>query len=94
MSDDYGFESFIPEIPDDKDFDDLAEETQSDCKHPEITVQLVGEDGNAFSILGAVSGAMRRAGVSKEERDQFMSEAMSGDYDHLLVTCMKWVNVL
>jgi len=68
-------------------------ECTADCKYPEIKVRLVGEDGNAFAILGRVSGAMRKAGVSKEERDQFFAEAMSGDYDHLLQTCMKWVNV-
>jgi len=33
------------------------------------------------------------AGIGKEERDAFMDEAMSGDYDHLLQTCMKWVSV-
>jgi len=62
-------------------------------KHPEITVQLTGEDGNAFAILGAVKEAMRRGGVDKSEIDQFMAEATSGDYDHLLQTAMKWVDV-
>jgi hypothetical protein len=64
-----------------------------DPKYPNITVKLVGNDGNAFAILGRVSGALRRAGVSEEERKQFMSEAMSGDYNHLLQTCMAWVTV-
>jgi len=65
-----------------------------DVKYPDITVKLVGSDGNAFAILGKVSGAMRRAGnVPKEEIDAFMEEATSGDYDHLLATCMKWVDV-
>lgn len=64
-----------------------------ECKHPEIEVQLSGEDGNAFAILGRVTEAMRRAGVSEEERDEFMQEATSGDYDKLLQVCMRWVNV-
>ena len=67
--------------------------SENEVKHPEVTVQLVGGDGNAFAILGAVSKAMRKAGVNQEERDLFMSEATAGDYDHLLQTCMKWVNV-
>lgn len=62
-------------------------------KYPEITVELVGNDGNAFSVLGNVSKAMRRAGLDKSEIDIFMNEAMSGDYDHLLQTVMNWVTV-
>ncbi len=63
------------------------------CKYPSIEVKLVGEDGNAFAILGRVSKAMRRGGVEKSEIDEFMKEATSGDYDHLLQTCMEWVEV-
>lgn len=37
-----------------------------DCKFPNVKVRLVGEDGNAFSIMGKVTGAMRKAGISKE----------------------------
>lgn len=62
-------------------------------KYPKVRVQLTGRDGNAFAILGAVTGALRRAGVSKEERDAFQAEATSGDYDHLLATAMRWVEV-
>ena len=62
-------------------------------KYPEIEVKLTGQDGNAFAILGAVSKALRDAKVSKEEQDQFMNEAMSGDYNHLLRTATSWVSV-
>jgi hypothetical protein len=31
--------------------------------------------------------------VPKEERDAFMAEATSGNYDHLLATCMVWLDV-
>ena len=65
----------------------------SNVKYPEVTVQLVGNDGNAFAVMGAVSKALRRAGVSKEEVDKYKEESMSGDYDHLLRTAMKWVEV-
>jgi hypothetical protein len=27
-------------------------------RHPEVTVQLTGTDGNAFSVLGAVKNAL------------------------------------
>lgn len=62
-------------------------------KFPQINVKLLGKDSNAFSILGAVSRELRNAGVTKEEQDAFMDEAMSGDYNHLLVTVQKWVRV-
>ena len=62
-------------------------------KHPEVEVQLTGTDGNAFAVLGHVQKAMRRAGVPAEEISQFVGEATSGDYNHLLATCMAWVEV-
>jgi hypothetical protein len=31
--------------------------------------------------------------VGAAERAAFQAEATSGDYDHLLQTCMKWVDV-
>jgi hypothetical protein len=61
-----------------------------DCKYPKVKVQLVGEDGNAFSILGRVVKAMRRAKVDPTEIKAFQQEATSGNYDHLLQTCMRW----
>ena len=62
-------------------------------KYPEIEVQLSGNNGNAFSIIGRMINALRNGGVSKVEIEQFTEEAQSGDYDHLLQTCMKWVDV-
>ena len=62
-------------------------------KFPEVHVELVGQDGNAFSILRRVSTAMRRAGVSAEEQSAFRAEATSGDYNHLLHTVGEWVTV-
>lgn len=62
-------------------------------KYPDITVQLTGGDGNAFAIIGKCLQAMRRANVPQEERDKFQAEATSGDYNHLLTTCIDWLNV-
>ena len=59
----------------------------------DITVELIDRDGNAFAIMGAVTNAMRRAGVSKEERDLYFKEATAGDYNQLLATTMEWVEV-
>jgi len=49
-------------------------------------VQLVGEDGNAFLIIGRCMKALRRVGAPVEVRNAFQAEATSGDYDHLLST--------
>jgi hypothetical protein len=65
----------------------------SDIRYPDIHVQLTGHDGNGFAIMGTVSAALRRAGVSSEEIQQYIEESTSGDYDHLLQTAMRWVNV-
>ena len=56
------------------------------------TVQLTGNDGNAFAVMGAVRKALRKAGADKEYVDQYFEEAMSGDYNHLLATSMKYVD--
>ncbi len=58
----------------------------------DVTVKLIGEDGNAFSILGKVSNSLKRNGYKKEASD-FLKEATSGDYDHLLQTCNKYVHI-
>lgn len=60
-------------------------------KHPEIIVEM--RDGNAYAILAAIRKAMRRAGIPDAEIEAFVTEAKSGDYDHLIQTCMEEVTV-
>ncbi len=62
-------------------------------KYPDVDVELVGQDGNAFVILGLVSKAMRRSGLTSEQISEYREEAMSGNYDQLLETTMRYVNV-
>jgi len=54
-----------------------------------IKLQLVGLDGNAFSILGRAMNALKDNDRSKLE-DEYYAEATSGDYDHLLATTAKY----
>jgi hypothetical protein len=61
-------------------------------KFPDIEVQLTGRDGNAMSIMGAVGGALRRAGHG-DQVAVFMDEAMSGDYDNVIATAGRWVSI-
>lgn len=62
-------------------------------RYPDITVKLTGADGNVFNILGLVNRALIKEGVSDKEREKFKLEARQGDYDHVIQTCFKWVNV-
>lgn len=62
-------------------------------KYPDIEVELTGQDGNAFAIMGAVTKAMKSHKVPSDEITAFRNEAMSGDYDNLLRTTMNWVSV-
>ncbi len=58
----------------------------------DAVVQLTDEDGNAFGILGRVRRAITHSN-HPELADAFLTEATSGDYDHLLRTCMRYVTV-
>jgi len=55
-----------------------------------VKVPLVGEDGNAFSIIGRVSRALRRAGNPPEVVDEYKRRCTSGDYDNLLRVTMEY----
>jgi hypothetical protein len=50
--------------------------------------ELVGLDGNAFSIIGRFQRAARRAGMSREDIAEVRDEMMAGDYNHLLMVAM------
>lgn len=52
---------------------------------------LCGVDGNAYAILGYTSRALKHEGL-RHLVNQMHKEAMSGDYDHLVVTCMKYLD--
>ena len=54
-----------------------------------VTMGLLRHDGNAFSIMGRFSRAARREGWTKEEIEAVLTEARSGNYDHLLQIMIK-----
>jgi hypothetical protein len=60
----------------------------------DIKVELIGHDGNAFAIMGAVQKALTRAGATPKEQNQYFEEATSGDYNHLLAVTSKWVKIV
>lgn len=51
-----------------------------------VELELVGTDGNAFSIMANFQTAARRQGWTKEEIKVVLDKAMSGDYNNLLAT--------
>jgi hypothetical protein len=55
------------------------------------TCKLVGEDGNAFAIMGRVRSALKKAGQGSMV-DEFTKKATSGDYSNLLCTAMDYVD--
>jgi hypothetical protein len=54
---------------------------------------LIGQDGNAFNILGRARRALRLAGRD-DDWAAFVAEATSADYDHLLAVVMDWFEVV
>ncbi len=63
-------------------------------RYPEIEVQLIGYDGNAYAIMGSVRRALKRAKVSADEIAEYTKQSTSGDYDNLLRVAMSWVTVV
>jgi protein-arginine kinase activator protein McsA len=61
-------------------------------KYPHIHVNLIGEDGHASSIISRVQTAMRRGGLTNAEINRFINEAVAKNYDHLILTVLKWVD--
>lgn len=59
----------------------------------DVTVKLLGLDGNAFNILGIVRREMSKAKVNSDIINDYLKEAMSGDYNHLLRVTQEYVNV-
>lgn len=51
-----------------------------------VGMQLVGLDGNAFSLMGSFSKKAKRQGWTPDEIKVVIDECQSGDYDHLLTT--------
>ena len=67
--------------------DDLFDEDDDEEKY-----DLVGIDGNAFSVMGYVIKAMKRENFSAADVSKYQKQAMSGDYNNLLRVSMEWVD--
>jgi len=61
-------------------------------KFPHVKVKLVGEDGNAFAIMGRVQKAMREGCCREKDIERYVEQCTSGDYDNLLRITMETVD--
>lgn len=57
-------------------------------------LKLLGENGSAFFILGRAISVARHEKWPQEKIDEFVKDAQSSDYDHLLQVCMKYFDVV
>lgn len=61
---------------------------------PRIEVELIGQDGNAFFMIGRVRKELQRAGLS-EVADLFQEEAENaGSYSDFLIVVDKFVDIV
>lgn len=57
------------------------------------TVQLSGQDGNVFNIIGLCTKALRKAGL-QDLANEFRSKALSaGSYSNVLELAMQYCEV-
>lgn len=57
-------------------------------KQKKVRLDLVGLDGNAYSLLAAFRRAAKQQGWTDWEIEGVILEAQKGDYDHLLQTLL------
>jgi hypothetical protein len=60
---------------------------------PEAEVELGYQDGSTPAIVARMRRALRRAGATEEHLALFQREALSGTYDNVIATCMRWADV-
>lgn len=55
---------------------------------------LRGVNGNALSVVAYVKNAMKQEGASKEQIERYVEEALSGDYNKVLMISMEYLSDL
>ena len=51
---------------------------------------LVGQDGNAYALMGYTANALKREGLGNLQ-DEMYAKATAGDYNHLIIVCSEYV---
>jgi hypothetical protein len=71
-----------------------AQKTKPQPQQPKPELDLGTTDGNAFSIIMKARKVGKAAGWSEAKIESFSKEAKSGDYAHVLQTCMEHFDVI
>lgn len=71
----------------------MTQQDQS-VTYPDIEVQLTGEDGNAFNIIGRVQHAIRKAHGGPAAEAWISKAYECPSYEALLILCQQTVIVL
>ena len=62
-------------------------------RFPQVAVQLTGQDGNVFNLIGRCNRAAKGK-ITQAELDEFMAEVMdSHSYDAALAVMQRWFTV-
>lgn len=65
-----------------------------EIRYPQVKVELVGKDGNAFMIIGLTAKALTKAGIPAEDVAEFKQRCFNQpSYDNLLQLIMQTVDV-
>lgn len=59
-----------------------------------VEVELLGEDGNIFNVLGIATKAMKREGYRKEAKELSDKVFKTHSYDDALLTIRDYVEVV
>lgn len=62
-------------------------------KYPNIIVELSDKNGNVFNLMALCTQEMKRAGLTKEEQEEFRKQMMHSDYDNAIITCLNWFTI-
>ena len=55
-----------------------------------VKISRSGPDGNAFVVMGRCQTALRDAGATDDDIQDYLKEAKSGNYEHLLAVSAEW----
>ncbi len=59
----------------------------------DLEVQVTGEDGNVFNIVGIVSKQLRRNGYTEYSNEVFTHMKQCGSYDEVLQMLQEYVEL-
>ena len=60
--------------------------------HTKVSVPLIGEDGNAFSIIGRVAKALRRSGQKAAAEEYVERATNTHSYDEMLQVTLEYAD--